>query len=213
MDKEAEPCRYARVLIEVSEPERGGAPGFTPYHVLEALKLLSTRLMGRPALQKILGLGEGSVKTMIAKLRERRLVERAGKGLKATRDGVEVAETISTILSYTVFKEEVPGLWEEDTLIAYLTCAHPPRSLTDVYRVRDYLVAEGCRISLVGGARGPGAYLLPGVPDYIGRPVAEVLEAAGARGLVVLTPASCTPKAVTALIKLLALECPCKPPG
>ena len=209
MDDDSGPCKYAEVLIEVSGPERGGAPGYTPYHVLEALKLLSMRPMGRPALQKVLGLGEGSIKTMISKLREKGLVERAGKGLRATSTGIKVAETLSTILSYTVFKEEVPGLWDEDTLIAWLICAKPPGNLTEVYRVRDYLVAEGCRVSLIGGAKGLREYVLPGVPDYIRRPVVEVLEAAGAKGLIVLTPSSCKPKAVTALIKLLAMECPC----
>ncbi|MCE4610453.1 MAG: hypothetical protein F7B17_00590 [Desulfurococcales archaeon] len=213
MGGEEEPCKLARVLVEVSEPERGGAPGFTPYHVLEALKLLSRKSMGRPALQRALGLGEGSVKTMVAKLREKGMVERVGKGLKVTSAGARVAEVLTAILTYTIFKEEVPGLWEEDTLITCLSCAPAPRNLTEVYKVRDYLVAEGCRVSLVGGAVGPGYYVLPGVPDYIGRHVVDVLDAIRARGLVVLTPASCTPQTVSAILKLLAFECPCKPPG
>jgi hypothetical protein len=212
-DGYSEACSAARELLKVSSPERGGNPGFTVYHVIEALKMARDRSLGRPALQRSLGLGEASAKTLLNRLKAEGLAVHAGRGVKASERGVRAVESLGSVLGYASLRAEIPGLWDEDAAIVYVACMRPPDSLLDVYRVRDYLVEEGCRSSVIGGGEAGGPYRFPGVPEDIERVIDTTLEGTGAEGLVVVVPVSCLPQAVSALVRMLAEECPCKPPG
>ncbi len=200
-------CWAAKAVQSVLEADRrGGLPNFTAYHVVQALKLYSASPIGRPKLQKLLGLGEASTKTLIARLREEGLIEFKGRGSRATRLGAKIAGEISKHLRFGVIGFDI-NYWKEQAAYVSLECAQPPRSLTDVYRVRDYLVVEGCRESIIGGVSVKPRF--PGVPKAIENYIASVVDELDVKGLVVIVPATCIQNAVSAIIRLIAETCPC----
>ncbi len=79
------------VLRKVSERlAPGRAPSYMEAHVLKALELASERSLGRAALGRRLGLGEGTARTMIRHLREAGLIEVSRRGISLTEDGERV---------------------------------------------------------------------------------------------------------------------------
>ncbi|RLG84201.1 MAG: hypothetical protein DRO18_07275 [Thermoprotei archaeon] len=86
-------------IIELCKPRRGVKPKFTPYHVLQALILLTERPYGRIELSKKLGLGEASTRTLINRLKNKGLVyidKVAGTVL--TEDGKSLVRDIMKII-------------------------------------------------------------------------------------------------------------------
>lgn len=64
-------------------------------------------------------------------------------------------------------------------------------------------------MAVIGGFEG-GSFKAPGTPDYLVEPISPVVEDAASQGLVILAPLKCMPGAVSAALKLLAEECPCR---
>lgn len=60
--------------LKRSEVPKGPSPGFSPVHFIKALLLLESESIGRQRMSKMLGLGEGSVRTLVKKLLKRELV-------------------------------------------------------------------------------------------------------------------------------------------
>jgi hypothetical protein len=89
------------ILKVVERREQGPSPGFSVEHVVLAyLTLGSSRSVGRQALAASTGVGEGSMRTILKKLRKAGLVEIDPAGVRLTRTGVR---------SYhAVLKEVVP---------------------------------------------------------------------------------------------------------
>jgi hypothetical protein len=190
---------------------RGGKPEFTVYHVIRALEHFTSEIIGRPRLQRLLNLGEASAKTLISRMREVGLIEARGRGSRATVLGYKVLEAISESLRYGIIGYDL-DYWGEPASYVALTCASPPRSLTEVYMVRDYIVAETCRNTVIVGGIS-GRHHFPGLPKPLMSHVASVLEDLDLKGLILVVPQSCLSKAVSGVAKLLAEKCPCKPPG
>ena len=65
----------------------GPSPSFMEAHVLKALELVSEQSIGRVALGRILGLGEGATRTMIKHLREAEMIRVNRKGISLTEMG------------------------------------------------------------------------------------------------------------------------------
>ena len=208
------PCGELGELARAAEPGPGGSAGYTLYHVLAALREASARPVGRPYIEKALGLGEASARSLIKRLRSMGLLEPAGKsGHKATEKGSRLAS-----LHELVAEARAPGIpgvpWRPAVILA-TPALDPPRSLVDVYMVRDYLVGEGCREAVIGGVEG-GALRLPGIPEEqsqlrleLWRIVEEQLQRPrGSQGLlVVVVPGYCRVQAYTALLKAIIDLC------
>lgn len=76
------------MLQKVSERVAPGrSPSFMEAHVLKALEIVSERIIGRAALGRQLGLGEGTARTMIKHLREAGLIEVTRRGISLTELG------------------------------------------------------------------------------------------------------------------------------
>ncbi|MBU0763012.1 MAG: DUF4443 domain-containing protein [Candidatus Altiarchaeota archaeon] len=65
----------------------GAAPSFSDVHILRALLTLHENPTGRKKLVQILGLGEGSVRTIIKHLTEDGLIKSSSQGHKITEKG------------------------------------------------------------------------------------------------------------------------------
>ncbi|MEM1943601.1 MAG: DUF4443 domain-containing protein [Candidatus Caldarchaeum sp.] len=88
-----------RQLLEVREV-RGPAPAFTPVQLLYAVILIgSSAVMGRKRLKELLGIGEGSVRTMLSRLVSSGLAFSSREGLRLTEKGMELYSYLSRTVS------------------------------------------------------------------------------------------------------------------
>lgn len=68
---------------------------FTDYHVYKTLQILANNdLKGRRQLAREIGIGEGSMRTIIDQLRERKLVVVKKNGIKITAKGIDLLKNI-----------------------------------------------------------------------------------------------------------------------
>jgi len=200
-------CKAAEMIVKLSQSQsRGGAPSFTPYHIIEFLKAASQGSIGRPSLQRTLGLGEASIKTLILRLRDADLITHKGKGHETTERGRNVINYISNLINYKHINFDIPGLWDEDSIVVNSPCIKPPKTLTEVYFIRDYLVSSGCRMSVIGGAH-KGYLKFPGVPGYIANELRIMLSDYKLDGLVVVAPLTCVSSVVSGILKAVIDLC------
>lgn len=193
----------SRILVSICAPFRGGSPGFTPVHVLEALRVIAREPTGRLGLSSRLGIGESSARTLIERLEEHGLARRSRLGVIITERGLELLKSIES--SVKVFNLNLGELgWSEASLLV-VRGFKPPRDLVDVYKVRDYIVAEGCREVIIGGFSG-GVLSYPGMPEDIKRVIASKLpgDALEEGVLHLIVPSSKLKEVINGVIKMLA---------
>lgn len=206
------PCEEARLAREAAEPGRGGAAGYTIYHVVAVLAGAARSPVGRPAIERSLGLGEASARTLLRRLRVLGLLKPAGRsGHEATELGRRVAGLLG-VIRVARLPRSPEGLSLGGPIAVLYTCLlSPPKGLTDVYRVRDYLVVESCKTSIVGGVAG-GRVFFPGLPPDLEEAAAAAAGALGhaddlGEGLIVIAPDSCADKAFSAMVKMIDDAC------
>lgn len=196
-------CQAVKAVLKAAEPRRGGSTGYTAYHVVQALRLLSQEPpVGRPRLQRELGIGEAAAKTLLSRLERLGLAEKVpgGRGHRASQAGIQYHAVLSRLIRFHRLRASPLG----DSYALVTGVPEPVRDLVGVYHVRDYLVAEECRVSIIGGVEA-------GVPHYPGIPggEAETLTAwdpGVERGVVVIVPRECLGKAYTGLLRLIMRE-------
>jgi biotin operon repressor len=205
-------CEAARILVEAARSGEGGLKGFNEYHVLEALRRMIVRPSGRPRLARELGLGEASVKTLIKTLRSMGLAVRCGTGHCASEKGRRVAGSLEGICIGSPLRVEGIG----DAAIVLAPQLRPPSRVVEVYEVRDYLVARGCKPVVVGGFWPPLTVSFPGTPPDIEASLAShvlrIIEEARCGvdvdgATIAVVPAACASEAASALIEAIAGTC------
>jgi len=202
-------CAAAEKILAAAEAHRGGLLNYTAYHAFRLLEALSRGPLGRPRIVRLLGLGEASVKTLLSRMRQLGLVDRdpAGRGYILTRAGREALGSLSELIR--IYKPRL-GVFEDTTAIV-VAGVPAPRTLVDVYRVRDVLVMEGCREALIGGVEA-GQPHYPGVPEELAR-FLEAWDPGVDKGLVIIAPGHCIPAAYTAALRIALGECRRGTPG
>ncbi len=84
----------------------GRSPYFTTPHVVKALTIISTEgPIGRISLARTLGLGEGSIRTLVKHFEKEKLIETSRGGIVLTATGQQLATTLKTKMSSAI---EVP---------------------------------------------------------------------------------------------------------
>lgn len=142
--------RLKTLLTELSRYEipKGPSPAFTPVHIVKALLLLEKGSMGRQSMSKMLGLGEGSARTLVKKLTERALVsvDPVG-GCNLTNEGrLIVNELRQTILSSKEFTLEDFDI----KLPSFAVQIRGPSAFTiPITKLRDVAVRNGAEGMLV----------------------------------------------------------------
>jgi len=122
--------------------ERGGAPAFTEWHAFEALRMISLGETGRLSLSSGLGIGEASARTLLERLEREGLVVRTKRGRSLTEKGVAVLKALTFIT--TLRPCSLPQVKGFERCFLTVLPIRPPRELTEVYAIRDELVARGC---------------------------------------------------------------------
>jgi len=149
MSSLGETCRLLQVINDIAKPKRNIYPGFNRAHVLVALQATSEEPRNRCFLEKTLGIGEASVKTLVKRLKEKGLVRTSRHtGTKATDRGREIAVLLNSVI--LVMPVECNITSSQDILVV-IPGINPPRDIVEVYKVRDHLVKSGCNVSVIGG--------------------------------------------------------------
>jgi hypothetical protein len=82
-------------MFEVELASRGGAPLFQPFHILKALwHIQQLGPLGRKELAGLLGIGEGSARTLVSYLEEKGWVRTARQGISLSKNGEALLEKI-----------------------------------------------------------------------------------------------------------------------
>lgn len=83
----------SELLAEESQTHRGPARKFGPFHFYMALReIASSGRIGRARISKALGIGEGSVRTLLDLMEEKSLVKRNNAGIVLTDSGKALME-------------------------------------------------------------------------------------------------------------------------
>lgn len=201
-------CEAVAVLKRVTAAERGGRPGFTSWHVVEALRRLSRYELGRIALSRELGLTEASTKTLIRRLLGESLITKGDFGSRTTDRGLRLLSVLESLISPRGCS--VTELGDLRSCLFITLSLEPPRDLTQVYEIRDYVVAEGCRLVVVGYL-DPPRLGFPGLPaqleEAIGRAVTSTGVSGAGKGTVIVVPSTCGPALVNAVVEIIARAC------
>jgi len=109
------PSSFKQILQKIiSEKAPGPSPAFSVFHVLRAIELLAEKPIGRSRLAEELKVGEGTMRTIISRLKDAGLIKTSklgciltGKGLKlwdeyktVFRKKVEIGENELTLANY-----------------------------------------------------------------------------------------------------------------
>lgn len=77
----------------------GKAPYFIEAHIVKALMIISRKPVGRVSLAKALGLGEGSIRTLVKHLEKAGFIETSREGIVLTRSGQELVFNMESRIS------------------------------------------------------------------------------------------------------------------
>ncbi len=77
----------------------GKAPYFIEAHIVKALMIISRKPVGRVSLAKALGLGEGSIRTLVKHLEKAGLIEASREGIVLTRSGQKLVSNMKSRIS------------------------------------------------------------------------------------------------------------------
>ncbi len=154
------------LLTAIISPRRGIKPSFELYHVIKLLLLLDSKEpMGRNLLSKELGLGTASIRTLVKRLKQYRLIDvDIVGGCFLTEKGREIVSKIKKNTSKIV---DVSTIIDSDLKIciyafaAILTKFRFRAENIGVTNIRDIAIRNGAKAALVIFIKNSKAYLPP----------------------------------------------------
>ncbi len=82
-------------LFDIGQASRGGAPLFQPFHLLKALWIVQQKEpLGRAELAELVGVGEGSVRKLLAHMESKGWVRTARQGISLAGPGSSLLDKI-----------------------------------------------------------------------------------------------------------------------
>ncbi|MDP8002603.1 MAG: hypothetical protein ACP5I6_02735 [Caldisphaera sp.] len=183
-------CEAVGQIINLIKPEKGGSPAFNAYHVIETLKILKNKHVGRPYLSQYFNLGEASIKTLFKRLKYQGLITQIGRYNILTDKGNFVLNQIESKLNLFESKLKIENL--ENCLILILHM-DPPKDLTSIHGIRDEIIANNCKLVVVGFIDN-NLIGFPGLPDELQDELINCSKQYTAnvnRGVIIITPKYC----------------------
>jgi hypothetical protein len=165
-----EQVRHLNQLVSKTAP--GRTPDFTPSHLLYTLTLLEEQRIGRKQLAIELRLGEGTIRTILGRLLDKKLVEVSRLGISLSPNGIEFLNSIRSVLLWKPLPSTELTVDAENwvTLV---------RGVSD--RVR--FGVEQRDMALIHGATGAttivfirGIWVIPGINENVDDSIIDSLE-------------------------------------
>ncbi len=201
-------CEAINIIMEITRPKKGGLTAYNAYHIIKSLSLMRGGPVGRPNLEKVLNIGEASVKTLLKRLREENLIIKGTFGHVLSERGRKLIELVEDFIKVIGIKE-FPGIGKG--YIILVKDIEPPHDLIRVYKIRDYVVSSGCLSNIVIGGLEEGIPTFPGVPEYLANKISELIERERLRfvnrGVIIAVPSDCLAQAYSASLQLLKELC------
>jgi predicted transcriptional regulator len=92
------PHKFKQTLEDLTrERVAGPPPSFTLFHLLAALELIAHKPIGRNKLAETMQIGEGSIRTIISRLKDAGLIKTEKAGCLLTEKGMRVWKEYSTV--------------------------------------------------------------------------------------------------------------------
>jgi predicted transcriptional regulator len=161
------PSTFRQFLEKIrGEKAPGPSPAFSVFHVLRAIELIAEKPVGRSRLAQELRVGEGTMRTIISRLKDADLVKTSKLGCILTDKGLKLLDEYKRI-----FRKKVE-IGENE-----LTLAN--RNFAILIKNRGHRVKSGMRqrdAAIVAGARGTTTIILKEkhlVIPYVSDDVAE----------------------------------------
>ncbi len=89
-----------KITRELSTPKRGALPNYSDFHVVMVFFNIGKSNLGRKALAELLGVGEGTARTLIEKLQDIGLVKASPTGCYLTNKGNKMLEELKKRVSH-----------------------------------------------------------------------------------------------------------------
>jgi len=200
-------CEAIDQIINITKPEKGGIPGYNIYHVIETLRIFKNKDVGRPFLSSYFNLGEASIKTMLRRLKENKLIIQMGKRNKLTDKGEKILKIFESKLKIFESKLKIEGLEECEILIMEMEA--PPKDLTSIHEIRDEIISNNCRMAVIGFIEN-NSIGFPGLPDYLQSELIRCSEEFSNivnRGVIIITPKSCLQSLYSFYVEIIKQCC------
>lgn len=154
-----------RELEEVLVEKAGPLPQFTIYHAVKALELIGEERVGRIALSRRLGIGEGSVRTLLTKMKNAGLVKADRRGCWLTEKGRKLLEGVrERVAKGAPLEAEIPQVGG----FAYaIRVRGVSKKVKAGMEQRDEAVRAGARGALVLVQSGGRLILPPNGPELV----------------------------------------------
>lgn len=141
----------------------GPVPAFTLTHVVRALQIIGERSgIGRKRLSELLGIGEGSVRTLLQRLQDARLVQTTREGCRLTGEGERLHRLLRERISPPT-ETKLRGVWEYPYTLAVVV-RRRAEAIRRGIEQRDAAIREGADAAMTLIYRG-GELLMPGVSN------------------------------------------------
>lgn len=162
---------FKQLLKKITgEKAPGPSPTFSVFHMLRAIELIAGRAIGRSKLAEELEVGEGTVRTMISRLKDAGIITTSKRGCALTSKGVKLWDDYRTVFrrKVEVGKSELT-LADFNFAILVKNCGHRVRSGMEQ---RDAAVMVGGRgATTIMFKRG--RLVIPSVSDDVGEDFSE----------------------------------------
>jgi len=157
------PLAFKQLLQKIAgERAPGPSPTFSIFHMLRAIELIAENTIGRTKLAEELEVGEGTVRTMISRLKDAGLIATSEIGCTLTSRGLKLWDEYKT-----VFRKKVEIEKNELTLADYnfailvKNCAHKVESGMEQRDAAIMVGAKGATTIVFKGGR----LIVPPVSD------------------------------------------------
>ena len=163
-------------IAENSAP--GRAPSYIKAQAMKALEIASEAPIGRAALGRRLGLGEGVVRTLVKHMRAEGLIEVTPQGIRVAEGGETLLHEICMRISGGV---ELPGSPDAVGAHNYAVLVHGASARVRLgVEQRDDALMAGARGATTAVYRG-GVFMVPGLMRPLDAALSGALEALSPR--------------------------------
>ena len=150
----------------IKEKAPGPALTFTLLHLIKALELMAEGPIGRGKLAKSLGIGEGTVRTIIKRLKDSNIIEISREGCHLTSFGRKLWEKFKKKVPKKVFLEKNEfSLAQYSVAVLVKGCGSKVRTGMKQRDAAIMVGADGATTLVVKGKK----LIIPGVSDNIAK--------------------------------------------
>ncbi len=150
----------------IKEKAPGPALTFTLLHLIKALELMAEGPIGRGKLAKNLGIGEGTVRTIIKRLKDSNIIEISREGCHLTSFGRKLWEKFKKKIPKKVFLEKNEfSLAQYSVAVLVKGCGSKVRTGMKQRDAAIMVGADGATTLVVKGKK----LIIPGVSDNIAK--------------------------------------------